>query len=238
MSSPPTPPGSGPRQYPQPTFQAPPAACQIILVRHGQSSAFVEGVPFDMVAGQGDPPLSALGQYQATQLARRLRDEPIAAIYATNLRRTTQTMLPLADQLGLEIGIEPDLREVHLGEGEGGRFRQMVAEGHPRARAMRERREWSEIPGAESNAALTARTVAAIERISRAHPDQLTVVCCHGGVIGALLGHAARVDAFTFTGARNGSISHLVVLDGPWVIRSFNDAAHIGRLTADAEPPT
>ena len=94
-------------------------------------------------------------------------------------------------------------------------------------------------PGAESNAIFTARTVAAIETITARHANQLVVVACHGGVVGALLGHAAGTDPFTFAGCRNGAISLLVVDPlGPWMVRSFNDAAHTGPLTADAEPPT
>ncbi len=233
-----TEPTSQPRSFPQSFFQPPAGACQILLVRHGQSEAFVEGRPFPLVDGQGDPPLSVLGRFQAEALRDRLRTEPIDAIYASNLQRTSQTMTPLAEALGLSIGIDADLREVHLGEGEGGRFRQMAADEHPAVVALRMNREWGEIPGAETNEQLRARTVAAVERIARRHPDQLVAVCCHGGVVGALVGHAAGVDAHTFVGGRNASISMIVVQDGPWVIRSFNDAAHCGSLTADAEPPT
>ena len=228
-----------PKSYPQTFFQPAEGACQIVLVRHGQSAPFVEGSPFPLVGGQGDPPLSPLGLFQAERVAERLRSEPIDAIYGSSLQRTVQTVTPLAASLGLEIAIEPDLREVHLGEGEGGRFRQMAAEGHPAALRMRENREWGEIPGAESNAIFTGRTVAAVESISRRHPNQLVVVACHGGVVGALLGHATGTDPFTFAGCRNGAVSLLIVDPaGPWVVRSFNDAAHTGPLTADAEPPT
>lgn len=226
------------RTFPQSFFQPPDGACQVVLVRHGQSSAFVAGTPFPLVAGQGDPPLSPLGHFQAERVAERLAPEPISAIYGSTLQRTHQTVAPLAETLKLEIRIDADLREVHLGEGEGGHFRQMVAEGHPRAIAMRERREWGEIAGAETNAELTARTVAAIERVANAHPDELVVVCCHGGVIGALMGHAVGTNPFVFTGSRNGALTHLVVAEDGWVVRSFNDAAHTGPLTADAEPPT
>ncbi len=228
-----------PKSYPQTFFLPPPGACQIVLVRHGQSAPFVEGTSFPLIGGQGDPPLSPLGEFQATMVGERLRNEPIAAIYGSSLQRTVQTVTPLALALGLDIAIEADLREVHLGEGEGGRFRQMAAEGHPAALRMRENREWGEIPGAESNAIFTARTVGAIESISARHPEQLVVVACHGGVVGALLGHATGTNPFTFAGCRNGAISMLVVdPNGPWVVRSFNDAAHTGPLTADAEPPT
>ncbi len=236
--SPTNPSSNQPKSYPQTFFVPPAGACQVVLVRHGQSMPFVEGTPFPLVAGQGDPALSPLGEFQARCVAERLRNEPIAALYASNLQRTRQTIEPLASALGLDIGIDPDLREVHLGDGEGGRFRQMAAEGHPAALAMRANREWGEIPGAETNAQLMARTVSSVERIAGRHPDSLVVVCCHGGVVGSLMARATGVDPFVFAGARNGSLTHLVVSDEGWVVRSFNDAGHTGPLTADADPPT
>lgn len=229
---------SEPRSFPQHFFQPDEGSCQILLVRHGQSAALIEGQSFPMVAGQGDPPLSELGEWQARQAGLRLAGEPIQAIYATSLQRTVQTAQPLAASLGLTIGVEPDLREVHLGEGEGGRFRMMVADEHPAALALRRRNEWGEIPGAETNEQLRIRTVGAIERLAATHTNQLIAVFCHGGVIGSLLGHAAKVNPFTFSGARNASINHLVIAPDRWIIRLFNDGAHTGSLTADADPPT
>lgn len=226
------------KQYPQTFFQPDPGACQILLVRHGQSAPFIEGTPFPLVDGQGDPPLSPLGEWQAEQVGARLSSESIDAIYATSLQRTQQTAAPLAAALGLEINIEPDLREVHLGVGEGGLSRKMAAEGHPSAMAMRANREWGEIEGAESNAVFSGRTVPALERIATAHPDQLVAVFVHGGTIGSLLGHALGVNMFNLMGSRNSAISHVVVSGDAWIVRSFNDGAHAGPLTADAEPPT
>lgn len=228
-----------PRTFPQTFFQPTPGACQIALVRHGQSAALVEGTPFPLFDGQGDPPLSPLGEYQAQRVGERLSSEPISAIYCSTLQRTSQTAAPLATALGVAPMIDADLREVHLGEGEGGEFRRMAADGHPAALAMRANQEWGEIPGAETNRQLQDRTVGAVRRISAAHPDELVAVFCHGGVIGSLLAYALGRADFSFMGSRNGAISHIVVdPDGPWIIRSFNDAAHTGPLTADAEPPT
>lgn len=226
------------RQYPQTFFQPEPGACQVLLVRHGQSAPFVHGQPFPLVDGQGDPPLSTLGRWQAQQVGRRLASEPIDAIYATTLQRTVQTATPLATELGHEIRVEADLREVFLGVGEGGIFRKMSAEGHPSTEAMRANREWGEVEGAESNAQFAGRTVPALQRLADNHPDQLVTVFVHGGTIGSLLGHALGINMFAMLGSRNSAISHLVVNGPQWIVRSFNDAGHAGPLTADAEPPT
>ncbi len=222
--------------HPQPFFEPPPGACQIVLVRHGQSIPYVEGEPFPLVDGHGDPPLSPRGLWQADRVGERLASEPIDAIYVSSLTRTHQTAAPLAGHLGMEPVVEPDLREVHLGEWEGGLFRQKAAEGHPAVLQMRETGDWGAIPGAETNEQLRSRTVGVIERLASAHADQLITVVCHGGVIAALLGHAMSQPLMMYGGARNASLSHIVVTEERWILRSFNDAAHTGALTHDHDP--
>jgi probable phosphoglycerate mutase len=223
--------------FPQTLYQPDEGACQILLVRHGQSAPFVPDQPFELIDGHGNPHLTELGQHQARLLGERLAEEPIDAIYASNLTRTSQTAAPLAANLGLKTYIDRDLREVFLGEFEGGLLRQRSAENHPAVVAMRANGEWGEIPGAESNAEFTRRTVGAVEQIAAAHPDQLVAVFCHGGVVGAVLGHVAGVSPFTFNGSRHTAISHVVANQVGWVIRSFNDGSHAGRLTFDHQLP-
>lgn len=223
--------------YPQTLYQPEEGACQILLVRHGQSAAFVPDQPFALIDGHGDPHLTELGHYQAKLVADRLAPEPVSAVYASNLTRARQTAAPSATARCLATSVDADLREVFLGDFEGGLIRQMSAEGHPAVQAMRARRQWGELPGAETNSELTARTIGAIERIAAAHPDELVAVFCHGGVVGAVLGHAMGGNPFSFNGSRHTAISHLVINPSGWVIRSFNDAAHAGQLTADHQIP-
>ncbi|WP_231949668.1 histidine phosphatase family protein [Alloactinosynnema sp. L-07] len=211
----------------QPRFIAPPNAADILLIRHGESAAAVPGLRFDLMDGQGDPPLAPEGQEQAERVGARLREEKIDAIYVTTLRRTAQTAAPLAAALGIEPVVEPDLREVHLGEWEGGLFRQKVAAGDPVALRMRAEQRWDVIPGAEPAEAFERRVRAGIERLAAAHPGQRVAVFTHGGVIGAVIAAAAKSAAFAFVGADNGSISQVVVDGSTWYTRRFNDTAHL-----------
>lgn len=196
-----------------------------------------------MVEGHSDPPLDPVGERHAEQVAARIlaSGERITAIYVTTLRRTHQTAGPLARALGIEPKVERDLREVHLGEWEGGGlFRKHVSEGHPLALQMIREGRWDVIPGAEPAEALEARVRAGIGRIAAAHPDETVVVVAHGGVIGQVFAIAAGArSAFAFAGADNGSISHIVVTAERWSIRRFNDTGHLGQaFTETAQPPS
>lgn len=206
-------------------------------MRHGESAPFREGDVMPLVDGHGDPPLSPEGQWQAERVGERLAAEKIDAIYVTNLARTSQTAAPLADRLGLAPVVEPDLREVHLGEWEGGWFRVHAAARHPAYLKSLEAERWDLIPGGENDEAFSRRTRHALERIAEAHPDQRVAVFVHGGVIGALLAHTTGSRPFAFAGADNASVSHLVVAGDRWVLRRFNDTGHLDELSAQAEPP-
>ena len=232
---------NAPREIRQHRFEPAAGACEILLVRHGESAPFVEGQPFPLVDGHADPPLHPDGHVQAEQVADRLvaTGERIAAIYVTTLTRTHQTAAPLAERLGIEPRVEADLREVHLGEWEGGLLRQKIIDQDPIAVQMYADERWDAIPGAEPTHELEARVRAGIGRIAAAHPDELVVAVVHGGVIGQIMNVAAGTNGFRFNGADNASIHHLVVDGDRWIIRCFNDTSHLSpRFSTAPEPMT
>src|SRR3954451_24674206 len=119
---------------------------ELLLLGDGGAAAAGEGQPFPLVDGQGDPPLHEEGHRQAQLVADRLENENVTAIYVSTLQRTAQTAAPLAERLGITPTVEADIREVHLGEWEGGSFRKHVLEGHPLALKMRTEQRWDVIP--------------------------------------------------------------------------------------------
>lgn len=228
--------------YRQHRFRKPPGATEILLVRHGESEPAVPGQLFPMVDGHGDPALAPDGEAQAQAVADRLVDQRLDAIYVTSLRRTVQTAAPLVARTGIEPDVERDLREVHLGEWEGGLLRQKAAEGDPIVAQIYAQGRWDVIPGAESQDDLVARTTAAVARIAAAHRNERVAVFSHGGVIGLLVALASSGAPFAFLGCDNGSISHLVITDDRWVLRRFNDTGHLpggfDLSPSPGQPPT
>jgi len=216
------------QEYRQHRFVPPAGATEIFLVRHGESMPQRVSEPFDLVGGQADPDLAPEGRDHALRVGERLAAERIDALYVTTLRRTAQTAAPLAEKLGLTPSVEPDLREIHLGDWENGLFRKNSADGHPLIDRLWDEQRWSVLPGAEDDEAFGARIRAGLSRIAEAHPDQRVAVFTHGGVIGEAFAQAsATPERFAFLGADNGSVSHLVIHGSRWLIRRFNDTAHL-----------
>ena len=214
-------------EYRQYRFSLPPGAADILLIRHGESQPVRPGVEVPLLDGQADPPLDVRGREEAQLVAERLADQHLDAIYVTPLQRTQETAAPLAERLGLTPIVEPDLREVFLGEWEGPAFRMHVSEGNPIALKMFTEERWDVIPGAETSEELNARLRRGITRIAEAHPDRRVAVFVHGGVIGAICAMATASRPFAFIAADNASISHLVVQPERWTLRRFNDTGHL-----------
>jgi probable phosphoglycerate mutase len=215
------------RRFSQDHFKGPPGSTEIVLVRHGASADAVEGESFELLEGQGDPPLSDMGRQQAALVAERLSREDFDAIYISTLRRTAETAAPLVERCGLTPIVEPDLREVFLGDWEGGLFRQKIADQDPVAQQMFAEQRWDVVPGSESSTAFATRLRAAIERIAAAHIDGKVVAFSHGAAIGEVLAQATGSQPFSFISADNTSISRIIVTPDRWMLRGFNETAHL-----------
>jgi probable phosphoglycerate mutase len=217
------------RSYAQRDYSRPPEAVEILLVRHGASADAVEGQPFELLEGQADPPLSPAGEEQAQRVAAFLAGEPLQALFITPLQRTAQTAAPIAAATGLQPVVVPELREIHLGELDGGAFRIALHDGNPIIPEVFKQERWDLIPGAERMEDLAERTQAGIDWIVANVPAGATVAAVvHGGVIGELCRQATDSRPFAFVHADNGSLTRLIVLpDGGWLLRSFNDTAHL-----------
>jgi 2,3-bisphosphoglycerate-dependent phosphoglycerate mutase len=223
-------------RYSQRAFSRPPGATEIVMVRHGASADAVPGEPFPLLDGHGDPPLSPAGERQARAMAERLAAEPIDALFVTGLARTVQTATPLAERAGIEPQVVPGLREVKLGDWEGGEFRIRVQQGDPLAVRVVTEERWDVIPGAESMDYLAARVRAGIDQIVQtAGPDATAVAVLHGGIIGEACRQATGSRPFAFVHSDNCALSRIVVLpDGRWLLRAFNDIAHLAALNGSA----
>ena len=215
---------------PQRPFVLPDGGVEVLLVRHGS----VEHRPLDgsrqsdeVLGAHSDPDLTELGRRQASALATRLRGVPVRGLFVTPLRRTQQTAAPLADELGLEPRVEPDLREVYLGDWEG-----RLGPHADQATVIRrvfEIGRWDAIPNAEPMEQLSQRVHDGLERIANAGgPGSIVVAVVHGGVVAEACRQVTGSRPFAFLNTENASITRLVRLaTGRWELHGFNDVAHL-----------
>lgn len=87
----------------------------IYIFRHGQTDYNVAR----RVMGQLDIPLNETGRAQAIELADKISEEPIQAVYTSPLLRAKQTAQILADKIGAPIILDERLMERNNGKLQG-----------------------------------------------------------------------------------------------------------------------
>lgn len=148
---------------------------RLLLTRHGRTAANVNR---ELDTAYPGSDLDATGREQAEALVDRLADEPVKAVFASDLVRTQQTATPLAQARGLPVRVLPGLKEIQAGDHE------MSTEWQVYIEALQ---AWGEdldhrVPGGESGTEFFARYDAAIGEVAGAGLDTVLVVS-HGAAM-------------------------------------------------------
>ena len=158
---------------------------RIIMVRHGQSIANLEG----RFAGYSDFDLTDLGRKQAALAAEYLHDtmgEKVDKIYSSDLLRAHNTAVPFSKLYDLPINDTEELREIYAGLWEGMTFTDIEAI-YPEGRAT-----WvndfsnSRCTGGESTRELYRRIVPTVTRLARENAGKTILITSHATPVRAI----------------------------------------------------
>jgi broad specificity phosphatase PhoE len=187
----------------------------ILLARHGETDWNRTG----RFQGHADQPLNEHGREQARDLAEALSGEPIAAVYASDLRRAAETAAIVADRLGVPLTLRRELREVDVGEFSG-LTRDEIDARWPEAQRRHEERGYGWLEG-ESLDEMSSRVRIGLLKIAREHPDELVLAVGHGGTVRATLALVDGLDVISHRRvvdpAANGSWVRIGIRDGELV---------------------
>jgi probable phosphoglycerate mutase len=208
---------------------------RLLLVRHGATVLSAE----DRFAGATDVELSDEGRRQAQGLAARLASVPLAAIYASPMKRTVETASILGTPTKQAISTDPGLREIHHGRWEG------LTRKEVEARFADEYGAWEEDPftfapeGGESGLSVMARALPVIRAIVLRHPNETVVIVSHKATIRLVLSSLLGIDARGYRDRLDQAPACLNILDFKDPVRArlmlYNDTSHYAPHTPRAE---
>lgn len=199
---------------------------RVFLIRHGATVLTAE----DRFAGSTNVALSDEGRQQAGSLAERLRNIPVAAVYASPLDRTMETARILAQPHGCEVQPRDGLREIAHGHWEQ-MTRHEVEEQFPLEAAAWEEDPFTySPPGGESGLAVTARALPALIDIVKKHEGQPVVVVSHKATIRLLLSSLLGFDPRRYRDNLDQNPAALNIVDFKDPVHArlmlFNDTSH------------
>lgn len=152
---------------------------QVVLWRHGRTAWNVAG----RVQGQSDIPLDDVGRAQARSAASRLAALRPHRIVSSDLVRAAETARVLGELSGVEVELDPRVRELNFGEREGLTWRQAWERFPDGMRAWTEGDE-TQIPGSETHRQAGERFAAALrDLLEDLPPEGVLIVVAHGAVL-------------------------------------------------------
>jgi probable phosphoglycerate mutase len=204
---------------------------RLIAVRHGETAWNVD----TRIQGQLDIALNDTGLWQARRVGEALADEPIAAIYASDLARAWQTALEIARPLGIEVQAEPELRERAFGHFEGRTFADIDASLPEQARLWRTRDPQFAPDGGESLLTFRERVTGIAGQLAQRYPGDLVVLVAHGGVMDVLYRAATgqELQAPRTWHLGNAAINRLLWTPQGFTLVGWGDTGHLDQGSLD-----
>ncbi|KJH73656.1 phosphoglycerate mutase [Aliterella atlantica CENA595] len=203
----------------------------IWIARHANRLDFVNPDWFNTAERRYDPPLSDDGLVQASQLAQRLKQEKITAIFASPFLRTVQTANQVAEVLDLPINLESGLSEWLNPEWMSENPERMaIAELislFPRIDPSYTSRVQAEYP--ETEATALGRSGETARKLAAEFKEEILLVGHGASVLGATLGLVGEM-ARTEVKASLCCLIKVVRQNPNWVLELNGDTSHLSEV--------
>jgi broad specificity phosphatase PhoE len=202
---------------------------RLLLARHGQTGHNSER----RFTGWADPPLTRRGRAEARALGRHLRDQPIDAVYSSDLRRAMETAaLATAGRDGGEPIADPALREANFGEWQGLTFDEARDRNPAEAEALLARSIDFCAPGGETIPQVHARITKFAGILHERHHGATVLIVASGGPLQILVAElfAMPIEAHWRLGMHNCALTIINFVQGEPLLTLLNDRSHLERF--------
>ncbi len=201
---------------------------KLLLIRHGETFSNAE----KRYAGHQDIGLTEKGIWQAEQLAERLAEVPLKAIYCSDLERAIHTATIINSKHQLDLKIEPLFREIHFGEWEGLCFDEVKNSNENHNYWMCE--PHLPLPGGESMSGFKRRVLDGLDKIIAKHNNseecETIAIVCHGGVTRIIISNALNIPLEKVWFMRQDSTNLNILYyykEDIYFVETINDTNHL-----------
>jgi broad specificity phosphatase PhoE len=197
-------------------------------VRHGQT----EWNLVERFRGRADLSLDETGRRQAEAAASSLKNQQVAAIYSSPLRRALQTADAIAKQLKLLVQPLEGLIDLDLGSFQGLSAEEAREKDSKLLTMWLEQPHLVQFPQGESLDIVRQRVLGAVDELAAKHKEQTVILVSHKVVCHVLMCAMLGLDNSHFWQVRQdvNAINIFELRDGVPLIISVNDTCHLKSL--------
>jgi len=208
---------------------------RLYLIRHGQTGSNQQR----RYMGRSEEGLANEGRWQARQLAHRLCDLELSALYCSPLRRAKETAEIVGQPHALVPEVEPGLNELDLERWEGLTAAE-IEERDPEAWRI-----WCEdparmaLPGLEPFSEIQLRVRKVLRRLREAHSDSAVAAVTHDGIvrIAVLEELGVGLDHYRAIAVDNTGLTILDMAAERTYVRTLNDIGHLAGAAQTMQVP-
>lgn len=199
---------------------------KVYLIRHVEAESNL----YRRVHGHYDSHVTPRGRLQVQALVERFHDEPLSAVYSSDLMRATETGKAIADDHGLPLIENRNLRECGHGAWEDMTWGDIQwKEPVQWQNYLKDPDKWS-CSGAERFYPLQRRMTKAILEIARENDGKTVAVIVHGYALRAFLCgvYGYRSDEFSrIPHCDNAAVTLLEIDQNKIDVKYYGDASHL-----------
>lgn len=211
-------------------------ATRLIVLRHGETAWNKD----TRIQGHTDIDLNDTGRWQASQLGNALADDPLAAVYASDLRRAFETAQAVAQAQGLQAVPHTGLRERCFGQLEGLTWAEIETQHPEDAVAWRTRVPSWAPSGGESLVVLRERVLGVLNTLAQRHMGEQIALVAHGGVLDVIYRAATGLELQAPRSwlLKNAAINRLLWTPESLTLVGWGDVGHLENQSAALDEKT
>ena len=201
----------------------------LYMLRHG----FSVSNDLKYFTGNLDVPLTETGRRQAEKAAEYFKNIKIDRIYASDLCRAYETVLPVGEALSLPVIKDEGLREIFAGEWEGVYFDELNVKYAQSYSVWRNDIGSAACDGGETVKAFSERILKTVKAICDRHPGETILIATHATPIRVLQTVSQNLPIEKMAAVpwvKNASINVFGYEDGVFTLIDKDITDHLGDM--------
>jgi len=201
---------------------------KIILIRHGETDWNKEQI----FRGRIDVALNEVGLAQARAVQKFLKDVQISAIYSSPLSRALETARVVGEGRNCEVKIEEGFIDINFGRWQGISHQKVKEEYKELYEMWLNKPQMVTFPEGESLEEVQRRSMKALEKVIKKHPEETLAIISHRVLNKVLLCSILGLELshFWYIKQDTCALNRFEYKDDKYYLTLLNDTCHLKKV--------